>query len=174
MSDSDSRSAPVENTATGPIPWAHWGVALLICAVGVVLVVGGSMLPSEESGQTVSPGVFPIIIGAGALVTGVVNVVQAARATGEIRARAREERDATHWPTAAWLVAALVGYAAALVPLGFWQSGAVFVTVVARILGSRKWIRNAATGLVIALALYFLFDRLLGVSLPPGYVRLAF
>jgi putative tricarboxylic transport membrane protein len=49
----------------------------------------------------------------------------------------------------------------------------VFFVAVARVLGSRSLIRDAVVGLVLALAVYVLFDRLLGISLPPGIVRLA-
>lgn len=163
-----------EGSAERRTPWAHWGVALLICAVGLVLLIGGLLLPEGLESQTVGPGVFPIIIGAGALLVGLVNVVQLRRSPVEILDRAAEERATTHWPTAGLLAGTLAAYAAVFVPLGFWQSSTVLVTVVARILGSRKWWRDVLVGLALALAVYFLFDRALGVTLPPGMIRLAF
>ncbi|MEV4085459.1 tripartite tricarboxylate transporter TctB family protein, partial [Nonomuraea fuscirosea] len=80
----------------------------------------------------------------------------------------------THWPSVLMLLGALAAYALLLVPAGYWQATTVFFVAVARVLGSRRLVRDVLAGLVLALATYFLFDRLLGITLPPGLIRLAF
>ena len=47
-----------------------------------------------------------------------------------------------------------------LVPAGYWQATTLFFVAVARVLGSRRLVRDVLVGLVLALATYFLFDRL--------------
>ena len=161
---------------TGPAstPWAHRIASLAFFAVAVGVLVGGFAIDEGTSYQAVGPRVFPVLVGAGMCLVSAIGVVQAFRGTDtEQIDQLREEIGATHWPSVLLLVAALIGYVLLLTPLGYWQSTTVFFVAVARVLGSRSLIRDAVVGLVLALAVYVLFDRLLGISLPPGIVRLA-
>ncbi|PRY02319.1 tripartite tricarboxylate transporter TctB family protein [Allonocardiopsis opalescens] len=161
--------------ARPPLAVAPLATGVLVTAVGAVVLAGAFMIPESAAYQAVGAGAFPVLVGAGALVVGVLNLLAVLRRSDTAQLdQAREEAAVTHWPTVGALAAALAGYAALLVPLGFWQTSAVFLVVAARVLGSRRPVRDALVGLVLALALYFLFDRVLGVSLPPGYIRLAF
>ncbi|MGP4021348.1 tripartite tricarboxylate transporter TctB family protein [Saccharopolyspora sp. 5N708] len=149
-------------------PWAARLSALLVLAVGLVVLVGSFTINSGGTYQAVGPQVFPLIVGAGTTLFGAIALARSVRGvdTGE--------PGGTDWRAVAKLAATLCGYVLLLVPAGFWQSSTVFFALVARILGSRKPVRDLVIGLVLSLAAYFLFDRLLGVSLPPGIVRLAF
>lgn len=162
-------------TPPTPVRWAPRLTALLVFAVGVVVLVGAFGIDSGQGYQAVGPQVFPLIVGAGTALFGAIALVRsflgADRAEVE---QAEEEAEATHWPAVLALAGALFGYAALLLPLGFWQTSTVFFAVVARVLGSRRLVRDLLIGLVLGLAVYFLFDRVLGVSLPPGILRLAF
>ncbi|TDD11348.1 tripartite tricarboxylate transporter TctB family protein [Nonomuraea deserti] len=133
----------------------------------VVVLVQAFAIPRGEGYQAVGPRAFPLLVGGGLAVVAVIGAVQA------FRAGPQDAEEETHWPSVLMLVAALAGYALVLVPAGYWQATTVFFAVVARVLGSRKLLRDAVVGLVLALATYFLFDRLLGITLPPGLVRLA-
>jgi putative tricarboxylic transport membrane protein len=59
---------------------------------------------------------------------------------------------------------ALIGWA------GFVVAGTVLFTFIGRGFGSRRWARNVAVGLVISLAIFFFFVRLLNVNLPAGWL----
>ncbi|QUH02004.1 tripartite tricarboxylate transporter TctB family protein [Saccharopolyspora erythraea] len=170
--DEASRS---DGTPAEVRPWAARLSALVVLVVGVVVLVGAFTIDSGGAYQAVGPQVFPLIVGAGTTLFGAVALARTffAPDADELR-RAREEVEATHWPAVAKLAAALTGYLVLLVPVGFWQVSTVFFAAVARVLGSRRPLRDAVVGLVLSLAVYFLFDRVLGVSLPPGIVRLAF
>ncbi|MCI2416111.1 tripartite tricarboxylate transporter TctB family protein [Saccharopolyspora sp. K220] len=153
-------------------PWAARLSALLVLVVGLVVLIGSFTINSGGTYQAVGPQVFPLIVGAGTTLFGAIALVRSFRAADA--EEPSEEAVATDWPAVAKLGATLCGYVLLLVPVGFWQSSTVFFALVARVLGSRKPVRDLLIGLVLSLAAYFLFDRLLGVSLPPGIVRLAF
>ncbi|MFD7503469.1 tripartite tricarboxylate transporter TctB family protein [Streptomyces sp. NPDC059850] len=157
---------------------ALWGprvAALLFLAAGVVVVGWAFAIPARATEQDVGPRAFPLLVGVGLCVAAAFSTVQAFRGADREQAdQAREEARITEWRPVATLLALLVGYLFALAPCGYWQSTAVLFTLVARVLGSRKLLRDAAVGLVLALAVYVLFDRLLGIHLPPGIIRLAF
>ncbi|MEU6712655.1 tripartite tricarboxylate transporter TctB family protein [Nonomuraea sp. NPDC046802] len=149
--------------------------------LAAVVVLGQAFAITDGNGyQAVGPRVFPLLVGFGLAVVAVIGVVQAFRpgapdepATSETSGNA-ESQDDVHWPSVLMLLGALAGYALILVPAGYWQATTVFFVAVARVLGSRRLLRDLLVGLVLALATYFLFDRLLGISLPPGLIRLAF
>ncbi|MEU5647554.1 tripartite tricarboxylate transporter TctB family protein [Streptomyces milbemycinicus] len=160
---------------TGERPWGPRIAALLFLAAGVAVLGWAFAIPKAGIEQDVGPRAFPLLVGAGLCVSAVVAVVQAFRGTDPAQTeQAREEARLTEWRPVAALLALLVCYLFALAPCGYWQSTAVLFTLVARVLGSRRTLRDALIGLVLALAVYFLFDRLLGIHLPPGIVRLAF
>jgi putative tricarboxylic transport membrane protein len=65
------------------------------------------------------------------------------------------------------LVAALVGYALVLEPVGFVASTFLIVGFMALLLGARWW-QAGLTGVASSLALYLLFNSVLGLPLPGG------
>ena len=127
------------------------------------------MIPDGGGYQAVGPRAFPLLVGIGMAVVAVIGVVQAFRdpVTGE------GEDEGVHWRPVLLLIGTLALYAALLVPVGYWQATTLFFVAVARVLGSRKLVRDLAVGLLLALATYLLFDRVLGITLPPGLIRLA-
>ncbi|GAA3603129.1 tripartite tricarboxylate transporter TctB family protein [Nonomuraea rosea] len=152
-------------------------VSLGFLLAALVVLAQAFAIPEGNGYQAVGPRAFPLLVGVGLAVVAVIGVVQAFRA-GTRQAEPGEaaeaaEAEGTHWPSVLWLVGALAGYALLLVPAGYWQATTVFFVAVARVLGSRKPVRDVLVGLALALATYFLFDRLLGISLPPGLIRLA-
>lgn len=74
------------------------------------------------------------------------------------------------WPAAARQIGALVvlfTYPLAIKPLGFPIATFAACLPLSMILGG-TWLQATLTSLAIALGLYFLFDRLFGLPLPPG------
>jgi putative tricarboxylic transport membrane protein len=147
--------------------WSRRIVALGFLAVAVVVLVSAFRIPEGGSYQAVGPRAFPLLVGAGLGVIAVIGVVQA---FGSVDV---EDQEPIQWRPVLVLVAALALYAALLVPVGYWQSTTVFFVVCARVLGSRRLVRDAVIALALALATYLLIDRVLGITLPPGLVRLA-
>ncbi|MFI7227662.1 tripartite tricarboxylate transporter TctB family protein [Nonomuraea angiospora] len=174
-------------------------VSLGFLAAAVVVLAQAFAIPQGEGYQAVGPRAFPLLVGVGLAVVSIVGVVQAFRpgtrepdATPPAPATAGtvdvgigvgvglsadggggEASEKPHWPSVLLLIGSLAAYALLLVPAGYWQATTAFFVAVARVLGSRRLVRDVLVGLALALATYFLFDRLLGISLPPGLVRLA-
>ncbi len=80
---------------------------------------------------------------------------------------------AFEWPArrlAPWLlIAAMIGYALALAPLGFLPATALLAGAVALLFGAPP-LPALATGTTTSLLLWALFDRLLDLPLPRGFL----
>jgi putative tricarboxylic transport membrane protein len=152
------------------VSWSRRIVAVGCLLAAVVVLVSAWTIPQGGGYQAVGPRAFPLLVGAGLGVVAVIGVVQAFIPSSE---PVGSDDASIQWRPVLILVAALAGYAALIVPVGYWQTTAVFFVVCARVLGSRRLVRDAVIAVVLALATYFLFDRVLGITLPPGFVRLA-
>jgi putative tricarboxylic transport membrane protein len=155
---------------TTGVSWSRRIVAVGFLLAAVVVLVSAWTIPQGGGYQAVGPRAFPLLVGGGLGVVAVIGVVQAFISSSE---PVESDDEPIQWRPVLILVAALAGYAALIVPVGYWQTTAVFFVVCARVLGSRRLVRDAVIAVVLALATYFLFDRVLGITLPPGFVRLA-
>ena len=169
------------------------GAGLL--ALGAGYVVAAFLISEPEGGYAaVGPRVFPIGIGialvavalstafrahgaAGAPSSGgagaqAVPVRAQAPAPDETKAQAIPAPDAApsaaDWRAAAPSVLLFLAYIVLLEPLGYLPATAAFITVEARLLGSRRWGRDLLAALVVAFSVYALFSLLLGLRLPAG------
>lgn len=68
------------------------------------------------------------------------------------------------------LAISLYAYIRLLEPAGFILSTFAFLAAGHVWLGERSWVRSAALGAAVTAALWFLFNRLLGLSLPAGFL----
>ena len=71
----------------------------------------------------------------------------------------------------AWITAGIFAYGLAIERLGFVVSSAILFTLVAAGLGSRRWALNVVVGLVLAVAIFALFNYGLGLTLPQGVLK---
>ncbi len=69
------------------------------------------------------------------------------------------------------MVVAMVGYALLMVPLGFMLATALMATAVALLFGARP-LAGGAVGIITAVSLWLLFDKLLDLPLPKGILPL--
>jgi putative tricarboxylic transport membrane protein len=75
---------------------------------------------------------------------------------------------ASDWRTLALLSAVFLGHALVLERLGFPVAAALLFFGVGASLGSRRWARDAAVAVVLAVVVFLVFARVLGVGLPAG------
>jgi putative tricarboxylic transport membrane protein len=137
-------------------------------AVGALWLHGALSLPQAATYAVVGPGLFPALIGAGLILLG--GLLLAAVARGErFEPQEVEDADPTRPPSrrALWTAAA-AGVAPILVirPLGFPVAAALAFALTARAFGSRRVALDLAVGLLLGVACWLLFSRLLGLSLP--------
>ncbi|AVT28487.1 hypothetical protein C6361_02080 [Plantactinospora sp. BC1] len=76
------------------------------------------------------------------------------------------------WLSPALLCVALLGYVLLLDPAGFVLASALFFVACARILGSRRWIRDVAVAVPLVVGVYYGFTRGLDIALPAGVLPL--
>lgn len=170
-------AAPSESGGGGdaaPSPPVSWhgpriaGLALL--ALGIAALVATTKIPSAREGWAVSgPRFVPLVASLLLIVLSIAFLVRTVvRPDVELAHFAAAEAAETHWPTPGLVMAALLGYVALLVPLGYALATAVFFTATARILGSQHLARDAIAGVVLGVVLSYTFTRWLGVRLPVG------
>ncbi len=153
--------------------WSRRIVAAGFLVAALVILAEALTIPEGGGYQAVGPRAFPLLVGTGLAIVALIGVVQAFPRRPAGSDGGAEESEPIQWRPVLALVAALAGYAALISPVGYWQSTTLFFTVCARVLGSRRLVRDFIVALVLALATYVLFDRVLGITLPPGLIRLA-
>ena len=115
------------------------------------------------------PRVFPILISTALIILGVLFVVQTLRGADALVEEhvAEELRDADH-KQAAFIVGLLVAYALLFNRAGYVVATTAFLPAVARVLGSRRLLRDIVIGALIAVGAFLVFTRLLSIELPGG------
>jgi putative tricarboxylic transport membrane protein len=146
---------------------AEIALSLGVVALGIGIAAVTATLPSEGGYAGIGPNFIPAVVAAGMILLGVWLSVEAF--TGGWRSRSESdevfERNPFLWVSAGLLThMALIGWA------GFVIAGTALFACVARGFGSRRWARNLAIGLVLALAIFLFFVKLLNVNLPAGWL----
>lgn len=137
-----------------------FGALMLFAAV--VLVVDAMRLPGQ--GSAMGPGVMPVIVAALLGAVGIGLLVQTAI---RLPRSARDERTGAWWRVVA-LVAVLLAFAALLPVVGYVLAATGLFVAAALLLGApRRWV-VLAYGWALAAAVFLVFDRLIGLSLPSG------
>lgn len=152
----------------------HVLLGLRIAAL-TVIILGGIILtqvPQIGTGAgfiVVGPRIFPMAVGIGLLILGLLLLLRVTLLPDkDLIEEVTAEEASTDWSTTALTLLSLVAYASLLHPLGYTLATALFFPVVGRILGSSQLWRNIIIGLVLGLAIYLIFTRVLGVRLPAG------
>ena len=129
---------------------------------------GAVSLPQAATYAVVGPGLFPAVIGAGLVVLGALLLAAVARGelfepqeTEDADPSRRPSRAALWTTTAAGIVPLLL-----IRPLGFPLAAAVTFALTARAFGSRRLLADVAVGILLGVACWLLFSRVLGLSLP--------
>ena len=133
------------------------------------MLVGTTAIRSPEGYAATGPRFAPLVVGVLLLVLSLLFLARTVvRPDMDLAERAAREAATSDWARPALVVAALLAYAFLIEPLGYVVATALFFVATARILGSRALLRDALTGLAIALVMYVAFTQFLGVDLPAG------
>jgi putative tricarboxylic transport membrane protein len=157
-----------------PIPIGDLLMALAVLALGGWFLKGAFAVRLLTGYDRIGPRFFPLLVAGGLLLCGVLLLIQALRGrraplepTEEMDVRAPAD-----WPAVAILAAALVIDIVLIERLGFVLSSTLLFWGVAFGFGSRHYLRDALSGLALALAAYLTFTRLLDLNLPAGLLPL--
>jgi putative tricarboxylic transport membrane protein len=139
------------------------GVAAL--GAGAAYVTAG--LPAEGGYAGVGPNFFPGVVAGGLLALGAWLIWEAWIGRWRVAPPAGPAFGTRGF---LWVSGALFAQMALIGLAGFVLSGAVLFAGVARGFGSRRLARDAALGLVLCLAIFLFFVKLLNVNLPAGWL----
>ncbi len=148
-------------------------LSLGLLALGAGVAGLTATLPSEGGYAGIGPNFIPGVIGAGIILLGLWLVFEAF--TGGWRnavpddAAARGEH-AFHGAGFAWISAGLFIHMALIGWAGFVVAGVILFACVARGFGSARVARDLGFGLVLSIAIYAFFVKLLNVNLPAGWL----
>ncbi len=145
-----------------------------VLAVGALLAFGALSIPGEAGYGGVGPNFLPWVVSAALLLCGALLMKQAL--TGGYRDR-EPPSGAAHgdWVAFAWVSAGVLVTAALITRIGFVLACALCFALAVRGLrgaegkpagGVTQTLIDAATGLAIALPVYWLFTKLLAINLP--------
>ncbi|MBA2690909.1 MAG: tripartite tricarboxylate transporter TctB family protein [Rubrobacter sp.] len=148
------------------------GVVLLFA---VVVFIQAVRIGAEGGFGPEGSGFFPLIVTAGLLFFAALFVLQITlRPDTALLEHAAEEAEDTNWRTVGLAIVCLLVYAFLLAPLGYVIATTIFFPVVARVFGSRRWVRDIVIGLAASLVLFVGFTQFLGVRLPAGILEVFF
>lgn len=136
--------------------------AVLMLAFAIAILWGALLMPPGTPGSP-GPGFFPRGLGALLTAVSVGLIVRALRLKPADDARVPlGHRDIV------LTVVALAIYGLIFEPAGFVLSSTLFMWALLRAFSTLGWVRSLVVGAAIALAGYFFFVKLLGVTLPRG------
>jgi putative tricarboxylic transport membrane protein len=152
-------------------PAGHLAVATGVAVIGAAVLGGSFYLPTGGGYAQVGPGVVPRIVGSGLLFLGLLLLREAL--TGGFRGvdEEAERHLPMDWAAFAWVSGGILAYGLLVENLGFIFAATILFVMVARGFHSRRYVLNAVSGLVLAIAIYAIFNYGLGLTLPPGILK---
>jgi putative tricarboxylic transport membrane protein len=152
-------------------PAGQAAVAAGVVVIGALVLWGASYLATSGGYAQVGPGVVPRIVGALLLLVGALLLREAFDGGFRGVDEEAELRTPMDWRAFAWVSGGILAYGVLIELAGFILSSTLLFMLVARGFGSRRWILNALTGVVLAIAVFATFNYGLGLTLPAGVLK---
>ena len=162
------------NTPSKRVDIGETLLALGAIAFGVLIVWQTTLIRLSPAYSKVGPRVIPYIVGAGLTIIGAWLAYEALTGRAVVGSADSEDVDLTlptDWRCIGLLALALIAYLFLIEPAGFIIASAVLFAWAAIAMGSRRYARDIIIGILLATALYLLFNRGLGLSLPAGILE---
>ncbi len=139
------------------------GVILLLLAILVAVETFSLAPPTQQA--TIGPAFFPLLIAAGLAVNAAALFWQAFH--GKMLTEQWLKPD---MPPVLIVLAGLVMQMALLDSAGWIAATTLLFATVARAFGSRRVLLDLLIGLVLSVASFYVFNEVLGLSLPQGWI----
>jgi len=146
---------------------AEIALSLGVLALGIGVAAVTATMSSEGGYAGIGPNFMPGVVGVGIILLGLWLAFEAF--TGGWRTRG-EQTEVFERSPFLWVSAGLFAHMVLIGWAGFVVAGTALFACVARGFGSRRWARDLAIGLVLALGVFFFFVKLLNVNLPAGWL----
>jgi putative tricarboxylic transport membrane protein len=152
---------------------AEVALSLGVLALGLGIAGVTASLPSEGGYAGIGPNFIPGVVGAGIILLGIWLSFEAF--TGGWRNAVPDDpaargEHAFNGAAFGWISAGLFVHMALIGWAGFVVAGVALFACIARGFGSRRLARDLGLGLVLSLAIYAFFVKLLNVNLPAGWL----
>lgn len=148
----------------------EYGFAAAFAALGAAVLAGAGSIPRPSAVSGIGPQVFPYIVGAVLLVSG-LGVLASINRGHAGAAEAGEDIDAeesVHWSVIIRLVLLVAAFGLLIGPTGWPVAATVLFVGAAWTLGAPRSWPSVLIGVVMAMTVQLVFGSALGLSLPPG------
>jgi putative tricarboxylic transport membrane protein len=149
---------------------------LAVCAVigGLVYLYADSKLPAVRIGDPLGPKIFPAIIGAGIVLSGLLLMLETSRRRRQAAPAAAGEHPGEHQRPGILIgmLAWTVLYYLAFEPVGYLVSTVIFLLGLLAVFNRGRHLTNLAVALGFTAVAYTIFDRFLSVPMPEGILAL--
>lgn len=170
MTESKAAGAGLPDGRAGPaLPEISIGLGLV--AVAAVLAWQTAIMPVSPMYSKIGPTVFPYATAGGMAICGLLLALRGLRGGWQDE---EEKEIRNDWRAIGFVAAGLVANLVLIGPLGFTAASVAMFVLIAHGFGSRRPLRNALIGFVVALSAYFGFARLLGVDIGGGLIESLF
>lgn len=136
-------------------------IAAMLAAAGAVLIGEGARIPARGGYAGVGPGDIPVLVGWGLVGLALWHVAAGLRGGGP--GRLRQDAGAILWITGGLAAQNLLLWQA-----GFAIASGIVFACTAAAFGRRNFAVSLPAGILLALLVYGIFDRLLKLNLPAG------
>ena len=145
-----------------------------VLAVGAVMAVGATSIPSDAGYAGVGPNALPWLVSVVLMLCGAW-LVWEARSGGYRELEPASGAPRGDWPALAWVVGGIVANAALITTLGFILACALCFALAVRGLriaegrpggGLRRTVTDLATGVALSAPVFWMFGKLLAIHLP--------
>ena len=144
-------------------------LSVVLMLIGAMVVFETQSIAETQGYSQVGPRLFPYIIGTGLTLCGAVLTWHAILGGWRDVPLDQPGHDAPDWMAWAIVSVGIVLHMVLIGWAGFIIASTLMFVLIARGFGSKHAVRDAAVGLALAVAAYFLFTRALGLRLPPGF-----
>ncbi|MCU0815847.1 MAG: tripartite tricarboxylate transporter TctB family protein [Cypionkella sp.] len=145
--------------------WAALVIAVGLAIFGIVLILDAGRLPEATGYSGMGPADAPKLVGYGLIGLGLWTAIAGLRGT----ATARPDRQ--HPAPLLWIIGGLGAQLVLIGPLGFSIATGILFACTASGFGHRKpWI-SLPVGVVLATLVFGIFDQLLKLNLPTGWLE---
>ncbi|MBA3477272.1 MAG: tripartite tricarboxylate transporter TctB family protein [Lautropia sp.] len=153
---------------------AEIAVSLAVLLLGVGVFIIGTSLSGNQRYALVGPDMMPIVVGAGLVLLGSWLLAESFKGGWRNPEPDLPEARGDHAFAGSaflWVLAGLAVQMALMHTAGFVIAAAGLFLCVARGFGSDRPLRDLVGGLVMGLAIFLFFVRLLNVNLPAGLLK---
>ena len=141
---------------------------LALAAVALVIAYSTSKMSIAPTYAKVGPQVFPYLAAFALGATGLFFIWQTVSRQPD---RIIPDTDVTDWRAIAFISGGFIFEILFIEPLGFILSASVLFVAVAYAFGSRRYVRDAITALILSTIAYLVFTKLLNLQLPAGILK---